>query len=48
MKGNEIGEVRSGEIEEKVKCVKEEVLNVGFELGRGEVEKSAGIREVGK
>ena len=48
MKANEIRELTTTEIEQKVKSLKEELLNLRFQLATGQLENTARIREVRK
>jgi len=48
MKANEIRELTTPEIEEKVKSLKEELFNLRFQLATGQLENTARIREVRK
>ncbi|MDC1541985.1 50S ribosomal protein L29 [Candidatus Pseudothioglobus singularis] len=48
MKANEIRDLTTAEIEEKVKSLKEELFNLRFQLATGQLENTARIREVKK
>ncbi|WP_284141021.1 MULTISPECIES: 50S ribosomal protein L29 [unclassified Virgibacillus] len=48
MKANEIRELTTAEIEQKVKAMKEELFNLRFQLATGQLENTARIREVKK
>jgi len=48
MKANEIRDLTTAEIEQKVKSLKEELFNLRFQLATGELENTARIREVRK
>ncbi|MBM7700956.1 50S ribosomal protein L29 [Kurthia huakuii] len=48
MKANEIRELATVEIEDKVKSLKEELFNLRFQLATGQLENTARIREVRK
>ncbi|GEK30780.1 50S ribosomal protein L29 [Kurthia zopfii] len=48
MKANDIRELTSIEIEDKVKSLKEELFNLRFQLATGQLENTARIREVRK
>lgn len=48
MKANEIRELTTAEIQEKVKSLKEELFNLRFQLATGQLENTARIREVRK
>ncbi|MBO9131101.1 50S ribosomal protein L29 [Bacillus sp. 165] len=48
MKTNEIRELTTAEIEQKVKALKEELFNLRFQLATGQLENTARIREVRK
>ena len=48
MKANEIRELTTGEIEQKVKSLKEELFNLRFQLATGTLENTARIRQVRK
>ena len=48
MKANEIRELTTAEIEDKVKSLKEELFNLRFQLATGQLENTARIREVRK
>jgi len=48
MKANEIRELTTAEIEQKVKSFKEELFNLRFQLATGQLENTARIREVRK
>ncbi|WP_062196942.1 50S ribosomal protein L29 [Massilibacterium senegalense] len=48
MKANEIRDLTTGEIEQKVKSLKEELFNLRFQLATGQLENPARIREVRK
>ncbi|MGM9989014.1 MAG: 50S ribosomal protein L29 [Bacillaceae bacterium] len=48
MKTNEIRELTTVEIEQKVKSLKEELFNLRFQLATGQLENTARIREVRK
>ncbi|WP_164218759.1 50S ribosomal protein L29 [Virgibacillus sp. YIM 98842] len=46
MKANEIRELTTTEIEQKIKSLKEELFNLRFQLATGQLENTARIREV--
>ena len=48
MKANDIRELTTSEIEQKVKSLKEELFNLRFQLATGQLENTARIREVRK
>lgn len=48
MKANEIRELTTAEIEDKVKSLKEELFNLRFQLATGQLENTARIRQVRK
>ncbi|GAB4074355.1 50S ribosomal protein L29 [Barrientosiimonas marina] len=48
MKANEIRELTTAEIEQKVRSFKEELFNLRFQLATGQLENTARIREVKK
>ncbi|KMY52601.1 MULTISPECIES: 50S ribosomal protein L29 [Bacillaceae] len=48
MKANEIVELTTTEIEQKLKSLKEELFNLRFQLATGQLENTARIREVRK
>ena len=48
MKANDIRELTTAEIEQKVKSLKEELFNLRFQLATGQLENTARIREVRK
>jgi len=48
MKANDIRELTSIEIEDKVRSLKEELFNLRFQLATGQLENTARIREVRK
>lgn len=48
MKAKEIRDLTTGEIEQKVKSLKEELFNLRFQLATGQLENPARIREVRK
>ncbi|GAB3795767.1 50S ribosomal protein L29 [Virgibacillus kimchii] len=48
MKANEIKELTTTEIEQKIKSLKEELFNLRFQLATGQLENTARIREVRK
>ena len=48
MKANEIRELTTTEIEQKLKSLKEELFNLRFQLATGQLENTARIREVRK
>ncbi|PLR80490.1 50S ribosomal protein L29 [Bacillus canaveralius] len=48
MKANEIRDLTTAEIEQKVKSLKEELFNLRFQLATGQLENTARIREVRK
>ncbi|WP_249713496.1 50S ribosomal protein L29, partial [Bacillus cereus] len=47
-KANEIRDLSTAEIEQKVKSLKEELFNLRFQLATGQLENTARIREVRK
>ena len=48
MKSNEIRDLTTAEIEQKLKALKEEFFNLRFQLATGQLENPARIREVRK
>lgn len=48
MKANEVRDLTTAEIEEKVKSLKEELFNLRFQLATGQLENLARLREVRK
>ena len=46
MKANEIKELTTAEIEQKVKTMKEELFNLRFQLATGQLENTARIKTV--
>jgi len=48
MKANEIRELTTAEIEQKVKSLKEELFNLRFQLATGSLENTARLRVVRK
>ena len=48
MKANEIRELTTAEIEQKVKSLKEELFNLRFQLATGTLENTARLRQVRK
>ncbi|CRK85289.1 50S ribosomal protein L29 [Neobacillus massiliamazoniensis] len=48
MKANELRDLTTAEIEQKVKSLKEELFNLRFQLATGQLENTARIREVRK
>ncbi|GEN31982.1 large subunit ribosomal protein L29 [Cerasibacillus quisquiliarum] len=48
MKANEIRELTTAEIEQKVQSLKEELFNLRFQLATGQLENTARIRQVKK
>ena len=48
MKANEIRELTTAEIEQKVKSLNEELFNLRFQLATGQLENTVRIREVKK
>ncbi|MBM7704958.1 50S ribosomal protein L29 [Metabacillus iocasae] len=48
MKANELRDLTTAEIEQKVKALKEELFNLRFQLATGQLENTARIREVRK
>ncbi|MTH55120.1 50S ribosomal protein L29 [Bacillus mangrovi] len=48
MKANDIRDLTTAEIEQKVKSLKEELFNLRFQLATGQLENTARIREVRK
>ncbi|GAA0434390.1 50S ribosomal protein L29 [Lentibacillus halophilus] len=48
MKANEIRELTTAEIEQKVKSSKEELFNLRFQSATGQLENTARIRQVKK
>jgi large subunit ribosomal protein L29 len=48
MKANEIRELTTAEIEQKIKALKEELFNLRFQLATGQLENTARIRQVRK
>lgn len=48
MKANEIRDLTTAEIEQKVKSLKEELFNLRFQLATGQLENTARISEVRK
>ena len=48
MKANEIRDLTTAEIEQKVKSLKEELFNLRFQFATGQLENTTRIREVRK
>ena len=48
MKSNELRDLTTAEIEQKLKALKEELFNLRFQLATGQLENPARIREVRK
>ena len=48
MKANDLRDLTTAEIEQKVKSLKEELFNLRFQLATGQLENTARIREVRK
>ncbi|HCZ5958622.1 TPA: 50S ribosomal protein L29 [Staphylococcus aureus] len=48
MKAKEIRDLTTSEIEEQIKCSKEELFNLRFQLATGQLEETARIRTVRK
>jgi large subunit ribosomal protein L29 len=48
MKANQIRDLTTAEIEQKVKALKEELFNLRFQLATGQLENTTRIREVRK
>jgi large subunit ribosomal protein L29 len=48
MRANEIKDLTTADIEQKVKSLKEELFNLRFQLATGQLENTARIREVRK
>jgi large subunit ribosomal protein L29 len=48
MKANDIRDLTTAEIEQKVKALKEELFNLRFQLATGQLENTTRIREVRK
>ncbi|HEX6593729.1 MAG TPA: 50S ribosomal protein L29 [Bacillota bacterium] len=48
MKANEIRELTTAEIEQKIETLKEELFNLRFQLATGQLENTARIRQVKK
>ena len=48
MKANEIRDLTTAEIEQKVKALKEKLFNLRFQLATGQLENTTRIREVRK
>ncbi|WP_096155969.1 MULTISPECIES: 50S ribosomal protein L29 [Bacillus] len=48
MKANDIRDLTTAEIEQKVKSLKEELFNLRFQLATGQLENTTRIREVRK
>ncbi|MCM3598871.1 50S ribosomal protein L29 [Metabacillus dongyingensis] len=48
MRANDIRDLTTAEIEQKVKSLKEELFNLRFQLATGQLENTARIREVRK
>ncbi|MCM2535520.1 50S ribosomal protein L29 [Neobacillus pocheonensis] len=48
MKANELRDLTTAEIEQKIKSLKEELFNLRFQLATGQLENTARIREVRK
>lgn len=48
MKAKEIRELTTGEIEEQIQSLKEELFNLRFQLATGQLENTARLREVRK
>ncbi|HHY71859.1 MAG TPA: 50S ribosomal protein L29 [Bacillus bacterium] len=48
MKANQIRDLTTAEVEQKVKSLKEELFNLRFQLATGQLENTTRIREVRK
>ena len=48
MKANDIRDLTTAEVEQKVKSLKEELFNLRFQLATGQLENTTRIREVRK
>lgn len=48
MKANEIRDLTTAEIEQKIKSLKEELFNLRFQLATGQLENPASLRDVRK
>lgn len=48
MKANEVRELTTAEVEQKVKSLKEELFNLRFQLATGQLENPASLRNVRK
>ncbi|TCT21084.1 LSU ribosomal protein L29P [Melghiribacillus thermohalophilus] len=48
MKANEIRELTTAEIEQKIKSLKEELFNLRFQLATGQLENTTRLRQVRK
>jgi large subunit ribosomal protein L29 len=48
MKANEIRDLTTAEIEQKIKSLKEELFNLRFQLATGQLENPAALRDVRK
>ncbi|HEU5139006.1 MAG TPA: 50S ribosomal protein L29 [Bacillales bacterium] len=48
MKANEVRDLTTAEVEQKVKSLKEELFNLRFQLATGQLENPARLREVRK
>ena len=48
MRANEIKDLTTAEIEQKIKALKEELFNLRFQLATGQLENTARIRQVRK
>ncbi|HET7522239.1 MAG TPA: 50S ribosomal protein L29 [Bacillales bacterium] len=48
MKANEVRDLTTAEVEQKIKSLKEELFNLRFQLATGQLENPARLREVRK
>lgn len=48
MKANEIRDMTTAEVEQKIKSLKEELFNLRFQLATGQLENPARLRDVRK
>lgn len=48
MKANEVRDLTTAEVEEKIKSLKEELFNLRFQLATGQLENPARLRDVRK
>ncbi|HET7628996.1 MAG TPA: 50S ribosomal protein L29 [Bacillales bacterium] len=48
MKANEVRDLTTAEVEQKIKALKEELFNLRFQLATGQLENPARLRDVRK